>query len=205
MSRESGFTLVEVLVATFITALLAALGMMLLSDTLRARDQLTATMDDVRELELARAVLKSDLAQLVPRRARDAYGTPAASAFVGGPHSGGNTLMAFVRTGRELPGLADAQSRLEYVTYVVRDGALIRQTRQNVDATPGMPVSERTLLSGLEDVEIAFLESGRWRDIWTGATQVTGAAAFAPTALEITFEHPRYGEIRLRLLTGAGL
>ena len=205
MSSDAGFTLVELLVATFITALLAVLGMMLTSDTMRARDQLTATVDDVRDLELTRAILKSDLAQLVPRQARDAYGTPADSAFVGGPHRGADTLMTFVRTGRELPGLADAHSRLEFVAYSVSDGALVRTSRQNVDAVPGMPEAERVLLSGLEGVEIAFLEGGRWQDVWAGSTSVTGTGGIAPVAIRLRFDHPHYGDIEMRVITGAGL
>jgi general secretion pathway protein J len=202
MTRESGFTLVEVLVATFIMAILSAMGAALISDTLRTRETLESAMSDVQDLELARAILKRDLAQLVARRARGEYGLKAPGQFEGGNDPSGERLMAFVRNGHEVPGLAGRRSRLQHVTYLLRDGSLIRATRAHVDAVPDMVVRERVLMTGLAELRPRFLGNAGWSDVWDrdGAS----AELSVPRAVALVFEHERFGELETLYLTQAG-
>lgn len=199
-SREAGFTLVEVMVAVFIMAIITAMGAALISDAVRTRDQVGAVTDDVEALQLTRALLKRDLAQIVNRRARGPFGDPALSAFEGGTDLDGEELMRFVRGGVDTPGTGD-RSRLQAVDYQFRDGALIRRTRSHVDEVPDMPVRERVLLQEIEQVDIRFLTMGGWTDAWGGQAGAPGAA---PLAVELVLTHRRFGEIEALFLTPEG-
>lgn len=204
MSSQSGFTLVEVMVATFITAILLAMGTALISDTLQTRETLSEVVGDAEELELARVVLKQDLAQLVERKPRGEYGEPAYSAFLGGYAAPDGALLAFVRTGNEFPGLDQPRSRLQYVEYRVEDGDLVRASRDFVDSTPDTPERERVLISDVTNVEIAFLNGTAWDASWARPSSPTQRGSSAPDAVAVRFDHPRYGALELRMLTVAG-
>lgn len=204
MSEESGFTLVEVMVATFIMAILSAMGIAMLSNTLEARESLEAVVEDVEELQLARAIIRQDLAQIVNRRARDPYGTRAVAAFEGGVDVSDGRLMSFVRTGHDLPGVSGERSRLQYVTYAYRQGALLRESRAFVDAAPDPQTHSRTLLAGLDGVEVRFRVGDAWNDVHEVTAAANTGPVPAPPAVSFLIEHPRFGEIETVFLTLAG-
>ncbi len=204
MTREAGFTLVEVMVATFIMAILSAMGIAMLSNTLEARKTIESVVEDVEDLELARAIIRQDLAQIVNRRARDPYGTRAVSAFEGGTDLSGGQLMSFVRTGHEWPGVSGTRSRLQYVTYRYADGALLRESRAFVDAAPDPMTHSRVLLEGLYRLDVRFRVRDTWSDVYEVMAAGNAGPVPAPAAVSFRFVHARFGEIETVFLTVAG-
>ncbi|NBC20670.1 MAG: type II secretion system minor pseudopilin GspJ [Alphaproteobacteria bacterium] len=204
MTGESGFTLIEVMVATFIMAILSAMGIAMLSNTLEAREEIETVVADVEELQLARAIIRQDLAQLVNRRARDPYGTRQASAFEGGLDPTGERLMSFVRTGYTLPGVAGRRSRLQHVTYFYRQGTLVRQSRAFVDAAPDPAKHSRILIDGLDSLNVSFRSGNGWSDVFEAATPTNAGPVPAPPAVRLDFSHDRFGPVECVFLTVAG-
>lgn len=204
MMREAGFTLVEVMVATFIMAILSVMGVAMLSNTLDARRTIEAVVEDVEELELARAIIRQDLAQIVNRRARDPFGTRAVSAFEGGTDLSDGRLMSFVRTGHEWPGVSGVRSRLQFVTYRYEDGSLVRESRAFVDAAPDPVTHSRVLLENLEKLDVRFRVRNTWSDVYEVVTASNTGPVSAPAAVALYFVHPRFGEIETVLLTVSG-
>lgn len=200
--HEAGFTLVEVMVATFVMGIVTAMGAMLLRDAVSARSVVEATVEETQALTLARSVLKTDLAQIMRREVRGEYGEPAEQVFSGGDVLSGDEIMAFVRNGRHTVGLDPEGSSLEYVAYAVTDGNLVRRSRSHVDAVPGTPMVERVLLEGVERFEARFLSETGWVDSWD--VRSVGAGDRLPEAVELQFIHPRFGEIRAVMLTVEG-
>ena len=199
--NEAGFTLVEVLVATFIMALIAAMGTGLVSSVMDARDRVEALSDDTQELDLARAVIKRDLSQFVDRRPRDAFGTIARSSFEAGERFNEGRLMAFITSGREMIGPRAAASRLEYVEYVYEDGQLIRRGWTHADRSPETRPVDRVLLDDLKQLDVQFLVARGWVDAVT-----TGGVANTelPLAVAIEIEHGRLGPMDLKFLVNGG-
>jgi len=193
MTGEAGFSLVEVLIATFITSVLMVMGAAFISDTLTTREVLSETVEDAQELELARTLMKADLAQLVPRRAREDFGAPLPSPFMGGVGAPDGALMVFVRAGNSFPGLELVGSRLQYVEYLAEDGALVRRTRDFVDGVPGTPRRDRIILSDVANVDIAFLRDASWSDSWHQSE-----------ALRCERQTDDWGLLSLRTTYGAG-
>ncbi len=191
--REAGFTLVEALVSLFIFALVAGGGVLLLSQTLLAQANVEKAQDGMRELQLARALLASDLAQIAPRAPRDPARLPVAFHATAGAHP----EMSFVRAQGE-PGSEDQiTTSLVVVSYTLDEaGRLIRSTRAAIDPGSGAVTRDRVLLSSAGDIRFAFHNGIGWSDDWTAS------ASLVPRAVAIEVTLPRYGKVRLQALTG---
>jgi len=200
-ANEDGFTLVEVLVATFIMALIAAMGTGLVSSVTNARDRVERLSEDTRELELARAVIKRDLSQFVDRRPRDAFGTIARTAFEAGERFNEGRLMAFITNGREMIGPRAAASRLEYVEYVFEENRLIRRGWTHADRGPDTAPIDRVLLDELARLDVEFLVARGWVD---AVTSGRSGGNEIPLAVAIEIEHPRLGRMEMKFLVNGG-
>ena len=202
-SPADGFTLIEVLVATFIMAVLSTIGVIMLTNTLRAQDHLEAVAEEIQSLELARAVIKDDMSQLSLRRTRNEFGERENRPFVGDGALGRGRLMGFVRNGHRTPGLEVRSSTLQRVEYFVENDALIRRSSAFVDVAEGTAIRDKVLLRDLKNVKATFSDDGKWADFWSpGETRQTAEAL--PSAVALSFETVRYGDIRLVFLTPRG-
>ena len=205
--RQRGLTLVELLVALGIFALVSAASTTVLSLAIAGRDQLEASTDEVRRVERARSLLRADLGQLSARPVRDAEGR-AEPAFAGGEgirvplgaregqREGEDTLIVLTRTGWDNPGDLRPRATLQRVTWLVRDGALIRRTRPYLDAAAGTPSTDQVVLGDLTSVEVGFYDGQAWR---SGFASEEGGA---PLAVRLSFDHPGLGPLRNDFLTG---
>ncbi|MEM0986506.1 MAG: type II secretion system minor pseudopilin GspJ [Pseudomonadota bacterium] len=200
--KDAGFTLVEVLIATFIMAILTAMGTMLLRDVISARETVSSVVEETQSLTLARSVLKTDLAQVMRREVRGDFGEPAEQVFSGGDVLAGGEIMAFVRNGRHTVGLDPEGPSLEYVSYALSNGHLVRRSRSIIDALPGTEMVERILIKDVSDLEARFLTDSGWVEAWD--PRGAGAGDRIPSAVELVFTHPRFGSIRAVTLTVEG-
>lgn len=201
MRGESGFTLVEVLVATFVMALLAVIGSGLVSSVMTNRDRVEATGAQVRDLELARAVLQRDLSQIAPVLPRDAFGLSENFVFEAGQRFNEGRLMAFVTSGREMIGPRADNSRLEYVELIVEDGALIRRGWGFAHRTPESTPIDRVLLEDVTGLDVRFFTARGW--VGMSGDRIAGGGQL-PLATEISLLHPVFGELEMRFLINGG-
>lgn len=155
MRRDAGFTLVEVLIAMFIFALISVGTMTALTTTLRGKAQMDAKLSTIESLATARTLMSSDFSNIIPRAARNAYGGMERYIFSGD----GDTLVTFMRAGRSNPGGLEPRSEFQRVSYVFENGALIRKTQVQNNPAPQSQSIDRTLLTDLENVEIRFRTS----------------------------------------------
>jgi len=120
-TRARGFTLVEVLVALIIMAVVATLAYRATAAMTDGEARLAAESDRWRSLEMLFARLEGDLRQAVPRASR--HGSAREAAFSAlASDSQGNTALVFTRAGSEFamePGIAGQR-----IGYRLRDGAL---------------------------------------------------------------------------------
>ena len=85
MSRARGFTLLELLVAVFIAALMAAMGYAAISQVARQRGSVQAEQRSIDALSRAMRVMTLDFAQTAARPVRDALGRGMESAVLADP------------------------------------------------------------------------------------------------------------------------
>jgi general secretion pathway protein J len=191
---EAGFTLVELLVALAIFALISVAGVTLLrsgSDTqLAVKDRLEALS---RSNRLANAI-EGDLAQAMVRPVRDQAGEPV-PAFVQEDAGTPGSLFGFVRAGwsnfDEVP-----RAGLQRVAYVLEDRALKRLSWPMLDGAA--PVDAAVLVENVGAAQVQLRdETGEWRNDWSA----TDANAM-PRALELKLTVEGKPEQRMLFLVG---
>jgi general secretion pathway protein J len=176
-----GFTLVELIVALAIFAMLAATGVALLRGGVDATQASATRFDATARLLRTRALLIDDLAQAAPRRVRDANGAllPAFEGARGDRRDA--PLLALTRRGwTNDDGLARASlQRVEW--RLSASGALERRAWPMLDgAQPGPAV---TLMTGLTGAALRFRARGAWTDAWDEERAL-------PEAVEIALDRP---------------
>ena len=192
---RSGFTLVEVLVALTLFALIAAAGTAVLSLSIDNRFAVRAATERTAGLQRMRSLLKADLGQATARRTRDRNGAPQPLALAGGPGSGEPVLIV-TRAGWSNAGGAGRPS-LQRVEYRLVDGRLERRASPFLDGSrPGPP---QVLLSGVTDLKVTFLQAGRETPVPT-----PGPTGSPPVAVRFSLTLEGYGRLDQLFLIGSG-
>ncbi|WP_426162440.1 PulJ/GspJ family protein [Pseudoduganella sp. R-31] len=112
MKNTCGFTLVELLVAITVLAIVAVMGWRGLDGIVRSREQLTQNMEQTRGIQLTFAQLQSDLEQIADKPLLREHQNILAD----------NSRLVFIRTVLS----ENAASQLQLVSYIIRDGVLSR-------------------------------------------------------------------------------
>ena len=170
------------------------------------------TLGDFKKLQQAFRVIEQDIELIQPRPVRDLNGNSYLGAVyvdqnalaVGGGATPGATAapngvvqLSFTRGGYANPaGLP--RSELQRVSYLVRDGRLIRQQVPVLDATPATAPEERELIDQVEVLGLRYMdESQAWSQIWpTPPIQRQSLAVqlrARPIAVEVTLRLKDYG------------
>lgn len=183
LGRVKGFTLLELLIAMGIFAIMATMaygGLKSVIDT-RQATQIRATR--VRQLQQTLYLLNEDLLQALPRSVRDELGDDE-PAFRGG---NGRELLGLTRAAPEL--LTDSgRSRLLRVSYRFESGKLYRLVWTTLDRTQQSQPLRKHILDA-DDVQIQFFGSE-----WTGSWPLSGGSI--PKAVEVIFSLSGLGDVR---------
>ena len=168
ISEVDGFTLVEMMVALFIFAMLSVAGVIMLRTAVDG-DEITAkNLGQMAEMQRFVSLMEADLSQALPRASRDESGDRVAafSSETGGPEA---AFLKFTRGGQSNIN-GEARSNLERVEYRLTDGGSIDQPA--------------VLISNIDSLELRFRDKrGLWSSRWE-----TERLADMPRAVEIEFE-----------------
>lgn len=195
MSRRGGFTLVEVLIAVAIFAVLAAAGVLVLTRTLDTREVVHERSERLAELQRMRALLRADLGQAAPRRTRGATGRPAPQPLIGASQPG-DPLLVLARTGHANPD-DEARPSMQRVEYRLVEDRLERQASTYLDgARPG---ARQVLLRGVRSAGVTFVSRGAEAPAYAASSDRP-----LPDAVRLRLTVDGLGEIdQLLLVAGA--
>lgn len=202
--HTAGFTLVELLVALFIMAVLFAIGYGAMKHASSERQVLRQRQERLAEVQTAMRVLTQDFVQLVPRPVRDRVGNGVEPALRAEPRPA--ELAVLTRGGWANPaGLQ--RPALQRVTYRFEGGRLVREHWRVLDATLAAEPVRRELLGGVRAVQLRFMDAAHaWREQWPplgGAVAQGAQLRLRPIAVEITIELEDWGRI-VRIVEIAG-
>jgi len=162
-STGTGFTLLEVLIAIAIVALIAVLGYRALAALSDSESKLAAEATRWRTLDLFFARLEGDLRQAMPRPAR--LSDTREPAWLAGADATGNAVLAFSRAGPEFA--LEAGSAGQRLAYRFRDGSVEVLYWASYDRPRGVDPAAYVLLDGVASLRFAYLtRNGAWVDSW---------------------------------------
>jgi len=193
--RRNGFTLVEMLIALAIFAVIAGGALALLRFSVDAEIASRDKTEQIAALRRFLSVWNADLAQVVPRPARDSAGTshPALEAPTGAPDG---VILRLTRSGwSNFDG--SPRPSLQRVEYLWAKGRLARAGYPFVDgARPDPGVA---LTGSADPPALRFRTAdGNWQARWEPRR-----AAELPVAIELTLPQPRGRALRIVSLVGA--
>ena len=161
----SGFTLIEILVALLVFALLAGFGYRGLGAVLDAGDRVTGETRKWRDLALAFEHMRLAFAQAADRPIRDRHDA-AAPAFEGvaATRNASEPLVAFTRMG--YAGHEGAAADQQRIGYRLREERLEQLAWPVLDQAPHTEPLSVALLSGVRELAFSYLHDGKWHAAW---------------------------------------
>ncbi len=194
-SRERGFTLIEMLVAMAIVAVIGIMALGGLNTVIKERDTAKAHAERWREIQFAMRMIEQDLSEIHPRPTRDELGEAVEPAVLSNPDA--QYALEFSRGGWTNPAGFKRGSVLR-VAYALKGDTLERVYWPVMDRTLATPPVTEDLLTGVDSLEIRFLDpNGEWQAQWP-AVGASGPEALVsrPRAIEITLDLHGFGTIR---------
>lgn len=186
MRAQRGFTLMEIMIALAVFAIMSAITFGGLNSVLNARATVEARSNELLELQKAFSFMQRDLEQAADRSVRDQFGDPQAPFILD------NTGIVFTRGGKANP-LNLQRSALERVAYGQTDDKLSLKRWRSLDQPIEPQVDEVALLENIEDLRFRVLDNDkRWQEHWPPAgAQQPGL----PRAVEMELEVEGLGKI----------
>ena len=160
--RPAGFTLMEVLVALAVFAVIGVLATQILRQMTDFGGHAVERGGLLTDAQRAVSIMRRDIEQLVYRPVRDVFGDAGVAVTVGA----GEHLLEFTRLGWRNP-LGERRSDLQRVAYAWDGNELHRLFWRVLDRAPGSEPSSQLLLSGVSEMTFtAFDSTGDEHDVW---------------------------------------
>ena len=149
----SGFTLLELMVALAIFAVLSAMAYGGLNSIMRSRQGVEVKAARLAEVQTALTIIERDIEQTLPRAVRDQYGD---TTKIFQASSYGDYKLEFTRAGwnNPFPSEKRIRSLMQRVAYGVKDNQLLRTYWFDLDRGYESPSFETVLLDKVNALEM---------------------------------------------------
>jgi len=201
--RESGFTLVEVLVAIFIFAIVSAIAMGGYNELVKQSDIVDAGAARTRAVQATMQRLNLDFTSLEPRPVRQPLGDGLMPALRADEKSA-DELVELTHSGWSNPA-GVPRSTLQRVAYRIEDNKLIREYWLALDRTMTSEPESAVMLDGVKSLKFRFLDPNRtWHEQWPPLGYSPADAPWVrPIAVEFSLDLEDWGELK-RLVEVSG-
>lgn len=224
-AAQCGFTLIELMVAVFITAIVLSMGYGAVNQALASHEALDARQERLLAVQTTMRLLTQDFTQLTPRPVRQPLGDGWLPALLAGTGpststalstngsstdtspssgtssigaSGAASIVTLTRAGWANPA-GIQRPALQRVTYILEKGMLRREHWPVLDATITTTTVRRELLDKVKSVTLRYMDvSFNWRDQWPPqalAGDPNVNLRVRPIAVEVTLELEDWGTI----------
>lgn len=190
-----GFTLIEVLLATAIFAVISLASFSVLDGVIRTKEGVEDKQAQLNKIQRAWLTIERDLLQIAWRSVRAEGEAPLTNYLFANMDDFGDAdqSIAFVRAGWSNPNLVLPRSDLQSVAYRIQDEKLERLHFNFVDPVVGEEPKVRVLIEDVESLGLRFFIDNKWRD----ALQENNW----PEAIEFEIKSKKLGVISRKFLT----
>lgn len=185
--RGSGFTLVEILVAFLIFAIIGVISSQLLSQTVTSHANLSERGNRLGDAHRAMQIMQRDIMQLTNRQIYDEFDDPKGPLLISS-----DGIIEFSRVGWRNP-LGQPRAEIQRVAYRLDDGKLVRGYWTVLDRASDSEPAYQTLLTDVERVEFFAVDaSGNEHSFWPSG-QAAGDPATALAGIMMRIEFVPFG------------
>lgn len=184
MQKQHGFTLIEMMLALAIFALLSLMGYQILQTVMRNGELTRQHVSRLEEIQRLFSLLDRDISQaMIP--AQDDTLSLSSPAFISGTPA---ALFQLTRRNATLPGSTARRSTLQFLRWRLEGSTLLRESGADRRVT--------ARFRGIEQVGLRYWSSEGWLRQWPAAFSL-------PHAIEVTLTVAGYGPLtRVILLSG---
>ena len=193
MKKYTGFTLIEILIALTVFAILATITSSTLYYAFNARTRVNEQAERLNSLQLAISIIQQDTTQTVERpiRGNEMRLFPG---FVGQAQ-----YLELTRDGVINPKSIEKRSSLKRIALVCQDGTLIRRTWSSLDPLDRNIYEDKELVSNLSDCYFNYLNQNlqvlsEWREQALAQNQRKEPL---PKAIQINLKLNDWGKLNL--------
>jgi len=192
-NKSAGFTLIEVIIAMAIFAILATLSYAGLQSVIDSKTDTEASLERLQQLQMSMLSISNDIQQLSNRDGHDALGGLLNKLST----QNSDFIVSFTRSGWRNPA-SQKRSTLQRAAYYLDEDRLIRIYWPYVDRASDEQRIERVLINNIESFEVRFLDNkNQWQDNWPTANALSSSAPVdLPVAVEVTLKMHDWGEIK---------
>ncbi|MEL0629132.1 type II secretion system minor pseudopilin GspJ [Psychromonas aquatilis] len=190
-ARQAGFTLIEILVAIAIFAVLSLAAYQILQGVLRSGEISREHDQSLTEVQRGMILIERDFVQMVARQSR----TPGVddeklqALYVGQAVLDSDFEgIEFNRLGWSNPLNLLPRSNILRVGYRVQNEQLQRLYYLHPDAVAGEEPEQQVILNDIENLTFRFWDDG-WTTTWSTASEI-------PSGIEMVITSKKFGELR---------
>ncbi len=201
MRYNKGFTLIEILIALTVFAILATITSSSLYYAFTTRTRVNAQAERLNALQLAVSIIQQDISQTVERaiRGNEMHLFPV---FVGQPQ-----YLELTRDGNVNPQSLEKRSSLKRIALVCIDGSLLHRTWPSLDPANRKTYEDKVLLENVTNCHFNYLNQSlqllpEWRE--QAVTQNQGKEPL-PKAIQINITLQEWGEMNLLFIIPGAL
>jgi general secretion pathway protein J len=194
---QRGFTLIELMVAVFITAIMFAIGYGAVNQAMKNREGLEKQQDRLVTIQTMMRTIAQDVNQLSLRPIRDPSGNDLLPVIVATSNTP-QKIVELTRGGWANPAGVQRPA-LQRVVYLFEDKTLRRQYWPVLDPLLSTEPKKQDLCTGVKSVTFRYMDVSRtWRDSWPPPSAVNNAQLnlrHRPIAVEVTVELDDWGKL----------
>lgn len=204
---QLGFTLIEILIALFIFAIMSVMTAIGIRRMIRTQQHVTIATHALQRLQLAMTLFQRDISAINPHRIKQDQ--TSAGALIESQADG----VRFITANDVNPSMYAARGILRQVAYQVQNGVWVRSTWPVADPLRDTPEVTQALLPNVESVEIKYISNnGRELSSWPPNNENDSRNILnllenrnllhldsqqqAPAGIEIEIKSKTYGVIR---------
>ena len=197
--NAKGFTLVEILVAIFLSSLIGILVLSGLSTSLSINEKTLNRSNLLSQIALTDKIIKRDLLHALDRNARDERGDVRDWPLYGEVLLDEAIFLAFsIHT----PIREGSRGALKWVEYSKEGSQIIRSEYSYVDRVLDSFKHSSILLDSVDSLDLKFFNQGSFAEAWP--PQETVELSGLPQMIEISFKFESYGDVFRRYLLTKG-